>query len=249
MSDLSSRQVGGSAGGSPSGSLALVTGAARGIGQAIALALAQRGYHVVLAGRSAAALDAVAAQIAALGAGRASVHVADLAVAAEADALVPAVVARHGPLLALINNAGERGRAAHFADYQADEWDRVLDVNLRAPATLCLHAARLMRERRQGHIVNVLTSACLGSYETYAAYTAAKKGLEGLTRVLSKELRSANVRVTALFPGGTDSREAYGAETPYLRPQEVADVVCAILASERAVLQEVVVRTLDDPRQ
>lgn len=229
--------------------LALVTGAGRGIGRAIALALAQRGHHVVLAGRSEPALQAVAEEIAALGSGRATAHRVDLSIAAEADALIPDIAARHGALHALINNAGDRGRAAHFADYEAAEWDRVLDVNLRAPAALCLHASRLMRAQRHGHIVNVLTSACLGSYETYAAYTAAKKGLEGLTRVLAKELRSANVRVTALFPGGTDSKNVYGPDTPYLRPQDVADVVCAILASERAVLQEVVVRTLDDPRQ
>jgi short-subunit dehydrogenase len=104
-----------------------------------------------------------------------------------------------------------------------------------------------MAARRTGHIVNVLSTACLADLATYAIYTAAKSGLEGLTRVMTKELRDQGVAVTAVYPGGTDLQAVEGADTPYMRADDVAAVVVSVLASQgNAIVQKIVLRPFAD---
>lgn len=225
-----------------------MTGASRGIGRATAWSLAQRGFDLVIVSRTASDLEALATDL--QRGCRVSVTpvAADLRRRDDLARLVAIVFASGSALDVLVNNAAVRGRAVPFTEYALEEMDDLLDLNLRAPALLCREAGRLMSRQGDGHIINVLSSACLHSYETFAVYTAVKCGLQALTRVLAKELRHKGVRVTALIPGGTDSRTPPDQDTPYLRPAEVGELIADIAASRRAVLQEVVVRTLGDER-
>jgi NAD(P)-dependent dehydrogenase (short-subunit alcohol dehydrogenase family) len=134
-----------------------------------------------------------------------------------------------GPPDILINNAGYNSRKARVEDIKTEEFDRIIAVNLRAPFILMREVARDMEARGSGHIVNVLSSVCHFDIETMGAYTAAKKGLQGLTDVFRKEARERNVRVTSIYPGGTDTGFRAQARPHYMRPESVAEAIVALL--------------------
>lgn len=180
---------------------ALVTGASRGIGRAIALELAAEGYDVGILYRSdAAAAEATAGEVRALGR-RAVTHAADLG---DQEAIAPAVGAvweALGPLDALVNNAGAHRRTP-FLEIERAEWDRVLSLDLAAPAFLAQEVARRMvADGRPGSILNVGSiNGCI-AYENLAHYCAAKGGLHMLTRAMALELAPRGIRVNAIAPG------------------------------------------------
>ncbi len=205
------------------GQTALVTGAGRGIGRAIALALAREGARVVLAARTEAQLHAVAGEIEAAG-GRFSAQRCDVSSAAEVDALL----GRSGPVDVVVNNAGVVDRT-ELRDLEEAAWDRVLDVNLKG-AFLCARAALRgengMIARRSGRIVNITSiSATLGT-PRLTAYCASKWGLLGLTKALAEELRDAGVFVAAVLPGSVDTEMLVGSGfEPDMTADDVARVV------------------------
>ena len=182
----------------------LVTGATRGIGAAIAQALAGAGWHVTLAGRSRAALEEVRVTLP-LAEGRAhdcvELDVTDAASVARAFAQVHA---HGGALQALVNNAGavETGPLARLAH---DSWDRMLAVNLTG-VFLCTQAALApMIAARAGRIVNIASTAGQKGYAYCTAYAAAKHGVLGLTRSLALEVAAHGLSVNAVCPGYTDT--------------------------------------------
>ena len=183
-----------------SGKRALVTGASRGIGRAVALRLAAEGASVALnyrAGREEA--EAVAAEIAASG-GSAAVLQGDVSVAAEAEALVGAAEAALGGLDILVNNAGAT-RDNLLMRLSEDDWDAALNTNLKG-AFLCAKAAiRPMLRQRFGRIVNMSSVVALTGNPGQANYAAAKAGLIGFTRTVAREVASRGVTVNALAPG------------------------------------------------
>ena len=183
-----------------SGKRALVTGASRGIGRAVALRLAAEGASVALnyrAGREEA--EAVAAEVAASG-GSAAVLQGDVSVAAEADALVGAAEAALGGLDILVNNAGAT-RDNLLMRLSEDDWDAALNTNLKG-AFLCAKAAiRPMLRQRFGRIVNMSSVVALTGNPGQANYAAAKAGLIGFTRTVAREVASRGVTVNALAPG------------------------------------------------
>lgn len=182
------------------GTVALVTGASRGLGQAAALALAAAGADVALAGRALDDLQRTANEAAARGV-RARVFQADLREARAAEALIGAVVKAWGRIDVLINNAGIAGPEKRFLDLEAGDWDEVLAVNLRAPALCARAAARAMVERGRGRIVNIASIGGLTPLPRLAPYCASKAALVQLTRVMALELARHNVQVNAVCPG------------------------------------------------
>jgi NAD(P)-dependent dehydrogenase (short-subunit alcohol dehydrogenase family) len=224
------------------GKAALVTGATRGIGRAIALALAREGAQVLATGRDEAQGRAVVAEIEAAG-GQAAWHRADLARVAGARAAVAAALDAFGRVDVLVNNAGVFQRMPAL-DLTEEDWDRVLDVNLKAAFFAAQAAARVMRARGGGAIVNVASDAAWsGGLNPCAHYAASKAGLVSITRSLARELAPHRIRVNAVAPGliATEMGGTAGATLPDLRiplgregtPDEVAACV-VFLASDEA---------------
>ena len=194
------------------GRVALVTGASRGLGWGMARALADAGALVVLNGRDAGTLAARQAQIAAAG-GRAEIAAFDVRDRAQADAAVDAILARHGHLDILVNNAAF-GVPRDFFDISDEDWRVSMDVALDACFRLSRKAAAGMVARRWGRIVMISSVNARIGRATNTPYITAKAGLEGLTRGMAAELAPHGVTVNCIAPGymATDINTAFRAE-------------------------------------
>jgi 3-oxoacyl-[acyl-carrier protein] reductase len=183
------------------GQIAWVTGASRGIGQAIAAQLAQAGAIVIGTATTDAGAAGISASLAASGGYGIALNVTD---ASACEAALAAILAKHGKLDILVNNAGitRDGLAMRMKD---DDWSAVLDTNLTAVFRLARLVMRPMMKARAGRIVNI--SSVVGSLGNagQANYCAAKAGLEGLTRSLARELGSRNITVNCVAPGFIDT--------------------------------------------
>ena len=182
------------------GKVAVVTGASRGIGRAIALELANRGAQVVVNyNRSAAAAAAVVAAIEADG-GQATAVQADVSDFSQARALIQAAVKAYGRLDVLVNNAGVT-RDQLILMMKEEDWDTVVRVNLKSMFNTCKAAARVMLRQRYGRIVNISSVSGIAGQGGQTNYSAAKAGVIGFTKSLAKELGSRHVTVNAVAPG------------------------------------------------
>ncbi|MBB4843647.1 2-deoxy-D-gluconate 3-dehydrogenase [Paucibacter oligotrophus] len=180
------------------GRLALVTAGASGIGQALAIGLAQAGADLIVT-RHHQGCEATVAAIEALGR-RCQVMDADLSDAAVPERLIEAVVARHGRLDVLVNNAGAIRRAA-AEDVSSEDWHAVLQLNLHAAWQLAQSAGRQMLDQGQGRIINIASLLSMQGGIRVPAYAASKHGLLGLTRALANEWAGRGVGVNAIAPG------------------------------------------------
>lgn len=242
------------------GRVALVTGAAGGIGRAIAVRLAGEGATVVVADRDGDGAVATVAEIARAG-GRAHAEVVDLAVAGERATLVGRVLGATGRVDVLVNNAATLGAHRTALELDEDDWTRVLATNLTAVAFLSRDAARDMATRGAGAIVNLASLHEVLPVPGRAAYGATKGGVAALTRSFAADLATHGIRVNAVLPGMIDSASmtrsltdaGAGTRPPstLLRrlgtPAEVAGVV-AYLASDDAAYVTAAVWRVDGGR-
>ena len=206
------------------GKHALVTGAARGIGAAIARMLAAEGATLTLLGRNEGALKQLAAQLP----GQHGIEVADVADAQQVAAAFTRAREARGLVRILVNNAGQ-AESAPFAKTSLELWQRMLAVNLTG-TFLCSQAALpQMLAAGQGRIVNIASTAAQKGYAYVSAYVAAKHGVLGLTRSLALEVAKKGITVNAVCPGYTD--------TDILR-ESVANVVAKTGRSEAEALAE-----------
>ena len=176
------------------GRVALVTGSSRGLGYAIAKALKENGAHVIVNARDPAAVAEAAAKI---GAEAMAFDVTDSAIARKS---LEDIVKRHGHLDVLVNNAGIQHRRP-LVEWQDDDFDRVININLASCFRLSRDAARLMLPNQFGRIINTGSVAAILGRPTIHAYVAAKAGLHGLTRSMAAELGRHGITVNALAPG------------------------------------------------
>ena len=224
--------------------IALVTGAARGIGQAIALQLASDGAELALCDVKVEWLADTATKVQALGR-RVEVYAMDVANGAAVGEAVTKVVADFGRIDVLVNNAGIT-RDTLLIRMTEEDWDAVLDINLKGAFLVTKAVVKYMMKQRSGAIVNIASVVGIMGNAGQANYTASKAGLIALTKTTAKELGSRNVRVNAVAPGFirtamTDklpeqAKEAMLRNVPLGRPGEPEDVAKAVafLASDNA---------------
>jgi acetoacetyl-CoA reductase/3-oxoacyl-[acyl-carrier protein] reductase len=229
------------------GAIAVVTGAANGIGQATALRLAREGASLALLDRDAGALATLSDAMMSEGL-QAATYVLDLTDRGEVERVFARIRAEQGAVEILVNNVGQapRERAQDFPDSDPELWDFVIGVTLMTAIHCSRQVVRDMRERRSGKIVNVSSDAAFTGGLRSPEYSAAKAGVIGFTRGLARQLAPHAVNVNAVGPGPTmtdamralppDLLERVRASIPMGRlgaPSDIADAIC-FLASNRA---------------
>ena len=218
------------------GQRAIVTGSGRGIGRAIALELAKRGADVVISDVDDESAGAVVAEVEQLGRRSLAVR-CDVSRKGDVETLVSEAVDKLGGLEIFVNNAGIT-RDTLFIRMSPEQWEQVLDVNLKGTFFGCQAAAKVMMKARNGSIVNVASVVGMMGNPGQANYASSKAGVITLTRTLAKELASRNVRVNAVAPGFIETemtgklddkaRDAFLEHIPLKRPGTPDDVAQAI---------------------
>ena len=181
------------------GKVAVITGASRGLGKAMAVALAEEGARVALVSRSENDLDRVADEIAAAG-GDAAVFVADVASDQQVRQTGARIIARFGTVNILINNAGLAVRKP-VTELAADEWRAVMDTNVSSAFLLCHTLVPYMKGQGYGRILNIASTMASVSLPNRTAYSASKSALLGFTRSLAQELAADRITVNTISPG------------------------------------------------
>ena len=220
----------------------IVTGAASGIGRAIALRFGSEGAQVIPVDINSEGVEATARTITAQG-GTALSAAADVSDSSQVDRLFDTVLERFATVDVLVNNAGLINVERHFLEGDEAWWDRVLAVTLKGVFLCSLRAARVMARRHQGVIINMSSGGATRAHRGMAAYDASKGGIEALTRSMALDLAPYGVRVNALVPGSIDTqgmapeiKQERGKTIPLGRvgePEELAGPA-AFLASEDA---------------
>jgi 3-oxoacyl-[acyl-carrier protein] reductase len=215
--------------------VALVTGATRGIGRAIALELAQRGFSVV--GTATTVAGSLAISEALSGYAGSGGEVLDVTDGAAADALVERTIQQRGGLHVLVNNAGIT-RDMLAMRLKDDDWDAVLDTNLKAVFRLSRAVMRTMMKQRYGRIVNITSVVGASGNPGQANYAAAKAGVAGMSRALARELGSRNITVNCVAPGFIETDMTAGL-TPAQQTALLAQIPLGRLGQATEIAQAV----------
>lgn len=210
------------------GRVALITGASRGIGEAVAKAYARAGAHVVLTSRNTKALEALDDQIRAEG-GTATLIPLDLLDFAKIDTLGPALAEKFGRLDIFVGNAGMLGTLGPLGHTDAKEWDQVVGLNFTANFRLIRTLDPLLRASDAGRAIFVTSSAAEGYRAYWGAYAATKAALESLARTYKSETEQTNLRVNIVDPGKTRTKmraAAFPGEDPKTlkTPDDIAEI-------------------------
>ena len=213
---------------------ALITGAGKGIGRSIALALAKEGVHVGLVARSAADLEQLAGSISNDYPVKAVYATADVAIRSEVEKAYSSIKNQLGSIDILINNAGIAtfGKVTEMAP---EEWERIIRVNLLGTYYMTYAALPAMIEQNSGSILNIASTAGERGFATGSAYCASKFAVLGFTESVLQEVRKHNIRVTALTPSTVNTELAVNAglkigdEDRMLQPEDIAELALATL--------------------
>jgi len=232
------------------GQVALVTGAGRGIGAAIARRLASLGASVVVCGRTQSALDTTARAIQAAG-GKTEVIPCDVTLLHQLEYAAARVDSTFGRLDILVNNAGVGGFTKLLHELPPEDWERILNTNLRGVYFSVRAFAPLMIRARAGHIINISSLAGKNALPKGAAYAASKWGLNGMTYSLAEELRPHNIRVAVVCPGSTETELGpHTGKDPkkMLQSDDIAHAVAMLVTqSPQSFVSEILIRPTQKP--
>jgi len=232
------------------GQVAVITGAGRGIGAAIASELAGLGAAAVLCGRTQGTLEATVKSIAQSG-GKAEALACDVSSLESVETAAKHVEALFGRVDILVNNAGIGGFGGPLHELQPDSWDQILNINLRGVYYMTRAFAPMMIRARSGHIINISSLAGKNALPNGAAYAASKWGLNGLTYSLAEELRGHNIRVAVICPGSTNtdlSPHAGKDPAKMLQPEDVAHTVAMLVTqAPQSFISEILLRPTQKP--
>ena len=213
--------------------IVLVTGASRGIGKAISIAVAQSGAEVILVARDEEKLKQVKEKINHFK-GKAVVIKADFSKENEVIRLFEQIKKKYQRLDVLINNAGVAS-FGNTEDFPIEEFDKIMNVNIRSVFLACQKAIKLMKEKNNGYIINISSVVGFKGYNEQCAYGISKHGVMGLTKSLAVELQEQNIRVSAILPGGVYT-DMVGDARPDLDisvlidPKEIAHTILYLLS-------------------
>jgi 3-oxoacyl-[acyl-carrier protein] reductase len=235
------------------GQVAIVTGGSRGIGLAIARALAGAGVHVAITGRSETRLADARKTIESAGPGGAEALKADVRKYDEVERAVSATIARFGGLDIVVNNAG----VGLFADVESmtpQQWGDVIDTNLTGVYNMCHASLPLLKKRGGGYIINISSLAGVNVVPGGTAYCASKAGLNAFSEVLNQEVRQDNIRVSYLMPGSVATEFSGGAAASgadwKMAPDDIAAMVMNLLQMDtRTLPSRVELRPSKPPRK
>ncbi len=231
------------------GKVALVTGSSRGIGFAIARRLGRMGARLAICGRDRAKLDRSASALRGEGIETLAIP-ADVAREDQVSALVTKTQQELGPIEILVNNAGT-GVFGPFHRFEAADWDRVLDTNLKSVFLVCRAVAPEMMRRQAGHIINISSLAGKNTFANGAIYCASKWGLMGLSGSMAEDLRGFGIRVSTICPGSVATEfPGQGGKDPskLLQPDDIAHAVAALVTqSAGSFISEVQIRPTRKP--
>jgi 3-oxoacyl-[acyl-carrier protein] reductase len=226
--------------------IALITGASRGIGQNISYSLAEKGVHVIITARTESQLLEVKKNINSKG-GKATAIPADLSKREDILNLFDEVNKRFGKLEILINNAGI-GVFGKIVDFPIEDFDKIMNVNLRAVYLCCQQALKIMIPARTGHIINISSVVGVKGYPNQTAYTASKHAVMGLTKSLAAEIQEYGICVSVILPGGVDTEFVRQARPDLDRsilipPTDISNTILYLLSlSDNAMVDEICIR-------
>jgi 3-oxoacyl-[acyl-carrier protein] reductase len=228
------------------GRVALVTGASRGIGRAICIALAEEGATIVLAARAMDKLKETAEQVTATG-GKAHIIPAELTDEQSIKNLIRSTGESCSRLDILVNNAGIT-HSAKLEETLTEDYDRCMSINARAPFILCREALPLLKKAEKAYIINIASVVGVKAYALQSAYTSSKHALRGMTMALAEELKGSNIRVHLLCPGGVDTELVTKVRPDIkkhdlMQPEEIAELVLYLVTHKgNAVIDELHIR-------
>ena len=238
--------------------VAIITGGGTGIGQGVALSLAQHGARVVVCGRRQAPLDQTISAIEqALEPGATTETIAlaiqaDVSDQAQVDQLVHATIDAFGTVDILVNNAGIDG-GDQIHQHDVSDWDRVLAVNLRGPFLMCRAVLPMMRSKQSGHIINISSESGLDIYQADGAYGVSKHALNALGEYIQRENQEFGIRVDTICPGMvvtemTENSPGLDHEK-CLYPEDIADLVLWLLTrrSNIKIGTPILIQTMENP--
>jgi len=232
------------------GQVAIVTGAGRGIGAAIAHKLSLLGAATVLCGRTQSPLESTAQAIVKAG-GKAEAVACDVTNLQSVEKAAQRVESRFGRADILVNNAGIGGFGGPLHQLPPDSWDQILNTNLRGVYYAIRVFAPMMIRARSGHIINISSLAGKNALPNGAAYAASKWGLNGLSYSLTEELRGYNIRVAVICPGSTNtdlSPHAGKDPAKMLQPEDVAHTVAMLVTQgPQSFVSEILLRPTQKP--
>lgn len=207
-----------------------ITGATRGIGRALVIDLCNKGYSVFATGRDEVLLQQLIEQTGCAG------KSCDLSQTETVVDLFQKAKKTLGHIDVLINNAGMNSRKCELVNTSLEEFEQQYAINLRAPYLLCREAMQEMLPRKSGYIINIISTVAKRSNETMGIYTAMKQGFSGLNNVLMKEAQPHGIKVTAVYPGGTNTSFREQERPQYMSPESVATMISQLLINPKDVV-------------